>query len=311
MENQQEEKRERKGGWIWLLLLLLLSSIGMNIYLFMSTEAKEQRLNKEMVSSAELKKDLEGQLEKIRSERDDFKGLSAEKEEEIKKKDAELEARAQKIALLLKDNKMTYNQYIDAKDEIDKWKYDAGVFMKERDQLREENKKLSAENKDLNAEVTKNKKDIDHLTDENITFKNKVALGEQLKAPNMQITGIRMRSSGKEKETNRATQIEKIKICFDVPENHVADNGNRDIYIKVNDPSGQPVVIQSLGSGTFTYLGAESSYTTKDQIFYDNAPKNFCIYWGFAKDAHLKEGTYTIELYTEGYKMGEKNFTVK
>ncbi len=308
---KEEEKKDRKTGLVWLLLLFLLASIGLNIYLFSSTEKKDQLLNKEMVESDNLKKDFQKQLDSAHTQLEEYKGKNAKMDARIQEIESDLKAKEARISSLLKDNKITYNKFVDAKDEIDKWKYYAGKYLKQVDELSEENKRLSTENKDLTTEVKKNKHDIDQLTDENITFKNKVALGEQLKATNMVITGVRMRSSGKERETNRASQIEKIKICFDIPENHVADNGNRDIFIKVNDPAGQPVVIQSMGSGTFTYQGTESSYTSKEQVFYDNAPKNFCIYWGFAKDAHLKTGTYTIELYTEGYKMGEKNFTVK
>jgi len=308
---KQEEKKDRKGAILWLLLLLLLGSLGLNIYLFSATEKKDQLLNKEMVDSDHLRTDFQKQMDSAKAQLQQYKGKTAEMDALIKQKEQDLEEKAKRISVLLRDNRVTYNKFVDAKDEIDKWKYYAGKYLKQVDELSEENKRLSAENKGLNEVVQKNKKDMDKLIDENITYKNKVSLGEQLKATNINITGIKMRSSGKERETNRAGQIEKIKICFDIPENHVANNGNRDIYIKVNDPSGQPVVIQSLGSGTFSYQGAESSYTTKEQIFYDNDPKNYCVYWGFAKDAHLKSGTYTIELYTEGYQMGAKNFTVK
>lgn len=308
---ETEEKDRKRGIIIFLLLLLLLSSVGLNIYLYRTHAHKEAVMNTELVSVKDLRAELQKQLDSARTELSDYKGRTDKMDNVIQQKESDLMEKAQKIEHLLKDNKITYNKYIEAKDEIDKWKYYAQKYLKQVDDLSAENKKLSAENEDLNKEVKKNKKDIDQLTDANITLNNKVSLGEEIKANNIQITGVRIRGNGKEHETNRASQIEKIKICFDIPENHIADNGNKNIYIKVTDPESQPVVIESLGSGKFELEGKESSYTSKEQVFYDNMPKNYCIYWGFAKDAHLKVGTYTIELYTDGYKMGEKNFSVK
>ncbi|MCX6350795.1 MAG: hypothetical protein NTX03_02925, partial [Bacteroidetes bacterium] len=164
---------------------------------------------------------------------------------------------------------------------------------------------------DLTAKVEDSKKEINKLVDKNITYGNKVYMGSMLKAENLTVTPVRFKGNGKERETNKASQIQKVKICFDIPENHVADGGTKTIYIKVIDPGGITVNISSLGSGKFSFEGAESLYTTKDEILYDNMPKNYCMYWGFAKDAHLHEGIYKLELYGEGYKMGEKNFTVK
>lgn len=310
-QGEEKEKRRRGGAILIILVLLLLGSVGFNIYQYVSTEKKEQVLNEELVSSQDLRNELQKELEDYKSQLSEYKGKANKLDTMIAQKENELLEKAQRIEKLLRDNKISYNKYLQAKDEIEKWKYYADKYVKQIDELNEQNKKLVAQNQDLKEEVKTKVRELDKLTDENVMLNNKVSLGAQLKAENMTVTGVRFKSSGKERETSKAKQIEKLKICFDVPENHIADNGNREIFIRVIDPKGQTISVESLGSGKFSTGGEEALYTTKDEIFYDNMPKNYCLYWGFANQVNLEEGQYKIELFTEGYKMGERNFTIK
>ncbi len=307
------EEREQKNGnrvILILLLLLLLGSIGFNVYQLNQGKKKEVIVQKEMVESQNLRDTLQNELKQINSELEAYRGKNNEMDAVIQEKERELSATADRINKLLKDNKITYNKYLRAKDEVDMWRYNAEKYLAQVTELSKENAKLKEENTSLNSTVKEKVKENDRLTDQNINLTNKVSLGAQLKAESINVQGVRM-SGGKERETSKISKLDKIRICFNLPENHVADNGNRDVYVKITDPSNQPVYLESAGGGKFQVEGKDATYTSKDQIFYDNVPKNYCIYWNSPKDAHLKDGTYTVELFTEGYKMGEKNFTLK
>jgi peptidoglycan hydrolase CwlO-like protein len=315
MANLEDQQKDgSKKIVVILLALFLLGSVAFNVFQWMNKEKiekNEAEIKEKLVSSDKLKEDLQKELEQSKADLSEFKGKTASLDAMIAQKEAELQEKASKIEKLLKDNKISYNKYLRVKDEMDDWKYNAEKYLAQVQELSEQNKKLKQQNEDLSATVSNNVKKMNELEDQNVTLNNKVALGAQLKAENLVITGIKVKSSGSERETNKASQVQKIKFCFTLPENHITDNGNKEIFIKLTDPSGQPVFKETNGGGTFSLNGQSAKYTSKQSIFYDNVPKNYCIYWNGASDANLQDGIYSAELFVEGYKLGEKNFTLK
>jgi hypothetical protein len=120
---------------------------------------------------------------------------------------------------------------------------------------------------------------------------------------------VYFKKNNKEVESSKSKHITKLKFCYTLAENKIADPGKRDVFVQVIDPHGQTVAIQSLGSGTTTVDAVESQYTTKDEVEYKNDPIDHCTYWG--KDTPFEAGMYHIVVSTEGYKLGEKDFKIK
>ena len=302
-------RRNRNNAATILLVLLLLASIGFNIFQYYAREKKERVLNESLVSSQSLRDDLQKQRDSLTMQLNEYKGRVGKLDTLISQREQELLAKAEQIDKLLKSNKISYNKYLSVKDDIEKYKYYAEKYLKEIETLSQENKKLASQNETLKTEVKDKTKTIDVLKDQNVSLGNKVSLASKLTAENIEITGVRYKGGSRERETNRASQIEKIKICFNVPENIVAYAGTKDIFIQVIDPHGQTVSVEALGSGVTTVDGSEVQFSTKDQIPYNNEPINHCTYWG--KGSQFEEGKYNIVIYTEGYKMGEKSFNIK
>lgn len=305
----EEQRPKRNNVLIIVLILLLIGAIGFNVYQYYNKQRNDKILNDEVVSTNEIKNELRKQRDSILAQLDEFKGKSAKLDTLIMEKEKELIEKQEKIEKLLKENKISYNKYLAIKDEMAKWKYYAQKYQKDIERLSEENKKLTAQNQTLTTEVKQKKHTIDTLLDVNVDLSNRISLAERLSAQNIEITGVKFKSNNKERETNRSSQLDKIRICFDIPENLAAKSGSRDIYLQILDPNGQTVAIESLGSGV-TKLGAEDvQYTTKQTIDYDKEAKNYCIYWG--KDSRFEPGKYNLILMTSGYKLGEKSYTIK
>jgi hypothetical protein len=144
---------------------------------------------------------------------------------------------------------------------------------------------------------------------ENIKLNNKVAIGAKLNASQLFVTGVKNRSNGKERETNRSTQIEKMKVMFRVDENYVTDIGNKEIYMKVLGPEGSTLYNEASGSGTFKFQGQDALYTTKKTIEYTQAAQNVTIYW--EKGSEYAKGKYIIELFSDGMNIGKGEFELK
>jgi len=65
----------------------------------------------------------------------------------------------------------------------------------------------------------------------------------------------------------------------------------------------------STGSGSFTYKNKDVTYTAKQRIVYDNSHQS--VEFVYSRGQAYKDGKHIIELYAEGYKIGEGFFEVK
>ena len=108
METQEPEDNRKRNRSILLLLLLLLivCSLGINIYQYVAHEHKEASLNKELVSSVDLRSELQRQLDSTRSELNDYRGRTSKMDTMIQQKESDLLEKAHQIEKLLKDNKI-------------------------------------------------------------------------------------------------------------------------------------------------------------------------------------------------------------
>jgi hypothetical protein len=141
----------------------------------------------------------------------------------------------------------------------------------------------------------------------------KVKTGEVMQANNdVQATGLTTKANGKEKDTDIAKNVEKIKVCFSFVENRLAGAGSKSVLLRVINPVGETMMVEALGGGEFTLAdGDESLYTTRADIPYDPSEPNRtrCIIW--TPQSELAPGDYRVELYHEGYLIGKTNMALK
>jgi cell division protein ZapB len=306
----EDENRPRSNNvLIILLILLLIGSLGFNVYQYFSGRKTESQLNEKVVDSNSLRRELQQQRDSILALLEESRGHSSKLDSTIQGREQELIEKSRRIESLLKDNKISYNKYLSIKDQMEQWKYYAQKYSKEIDELKEQNKKLTAQNQSLKTEVTQKKHAIDTLMDVVTSQGNRLTLAERLTAQDVQITGVKFKGNNKERETDRAGQIEKLKICFTIPENQAALEGERIIYLQIIDPRGQTVSIDALGSGVTMLNGEQVQFTTQQTIQYTHEAKNYCIYWG--KGSEFEKGKYTFNIITNGYSLGQKAYTIK
>jgi hypothetical protein len=132
-----------------------------------------------------------------------------------------------------------------------------------------------------------------------------IDIGSTLHASNFDIVGIKEKHSGKEKITTTAKRVDKLRISFDIDENRITQSGTKDIYVCITAPDGNPVSVDALGSGKFvTRDGAEKPFTKKVQINYVQGEKQpVTVEW--TQNSGFQTGNYKIEIYNNGFKIGE------
>ncbi|WP_338877100.1 hypothetical protein WBJ53_15720 [Spirosoma sp. SC4-14] len=174
--------------------------------------------------------------------------------------------------------------------------------------LEEEKETILSENEGLKHEKEALAQTVVDYSIQNADLKNKVTLASALKAVNVQLTALA--ANGKERRGSafKASRIDRLKISFILPANPVAAKNYKDIYVRILDANGAVVSESGIG-GVLWYEGRELGYSTHQAVLFENNDQQVDIY--FRRDAAYKPGAYTVELYAEGFQIGDGRFDVK
>jgi len=298
----EEKKSSSKRLILVLVILVLIILNGVFIYVW-----NTNRQLKEESQRLLLQKEIEYQ--KAIGELNLFKGKNEQLDSLVDAANIELAARSVSLDSLIQKNKVTAQQIERFKRENGKLNYYKQLYLEKIDSLIKANENLQVENMQLKTEIKQEQKRTDRLIDENVKLSNKVALGAVLKVSDISVEGIRSRSGGKEVSTNRARSTEKLKACFTIGENRVANRGNKLIYLRVIGPEGVTLWIEDAGSGKFMAEGQETLYTASANIDYQQESLPICIYW--TKGTPFVEGVYKAEVYADGLLIGESSFSLR
>jgi uncharacterized coiled-coil DUF342 family protein len=174
-------------------------------------------------------------------------------------------------------------------------------------ELELKNQELTRENSTLKSNNSELNKEVQTLSTEKSKLKS---LASRLQASALKVETLKKKwLSGKETGTLRAKDVEAFRISFNITENNVADAGQKTIYVKITGPEGT-TYLGPAGESTFDFEGKSSKYTYKVITTFENETKAVePSIW--KPNNSLKTGKYTIEIYSEGYKMGSSVLDLK
>jgi myosin heavy subunit len=194
--------------------------------------------------------------------------------------------------------------------ELVKLREENGVLANENQSLSSENSNLKTEKQGLAQSVEKEKAEKEEIASKNKVLAEKVTKAAALRAEYVKVIGINEKGKESEEKRYRAKKLAKIKIVFQLAKNDVTEQERKTVFIRVLDPDGSTIFDSATGSGNFTYNGQELAYTTRGDLNYDN--ENLYIEMVYSRGGTLyREGKYKVELYAEGFKIGEGGFEVK
>ncbi|MEO6232961.1 MAG: hypothetical protein ABJB11_00200 [Ferruginibacter sp.] len=176
--------------------------------------------------------------------------------------------------------------------------------------LTQDNETLTQDKVVLNQEKVKLTEDLTATTVVKEELAKKVDIASTLNASNILITPINVKNNGKEKVSTVAKRVDKLVVSFDVV-NRIAQSGTTDVYVLVIGPDGKPVSAESLGSGTFTTREeGDKSFTAKLPVELETAKKRN-VEFAFKPGVNFQTGNYTIQIYQNGFKIGEGTRSLK
>ena len=126
-----------------------------------------------------------------------------------------------------------------------------------------------------------------------------------------EVTGLKMRSSGKAVKRRNASNIDQLQICFNTTENQVTEPKLEEFVVRIINPLGETLAVDELGSGIFTSnaTGEQIRYTKIKEYDYNRDANTLCLTW--QPNIEFLEGNYDVEIYNKGYLAGTGSFTLK
>lgn len=183
-------------------------------------------------------------------------------------------------------------------------------------QLREENQQLISQNEGLTQEKTELQTSRQAVRDslsgvvaQNTELESKVTMAAALRARNVKVYAVSSKGKVREGENVKSKRVDKVRVDFILEKNPLTAADDKTIYLRIIDPSGATISDTKTGSGVFQFNGQEQGYTVSKDITYSNNNQDVSILYD--RDASFPSGKYTIELYSEGFSIGEGSFSVK
>ena len=190
--------------------------------------------------------------------------------------------------------------------------------------LREENGLLTDQNTNLTAENTNLKSERQELSDTVVSYaakarevqarnrelSDKVTIAAALHAEDIAVTALNARGKEQDGGSYKAKRLDKIKVSFRLSANPLTQQNAKDVYLRILDPSGAVISDMATGSGEFTYANKETIYTAMQRIDYTNASQQVSFTYGRGGQ-RFNEGRHTVEIYSEGFRIGQGEFMVR
>lgn len=216
----------------------------------------------------------------------------------------QIEQNKAEIKRILNDKNATAADLKRARNMITELNGQIATLEAEVSRLTGENQVLTANNTQLTSEKQVLEQNLQTSSLEKEQLTQTVDVGSTFSASNIQITPVNEKKGGKEKTTTTAKRVDKLVVSFDV-ENRIARSGPADMYIVVTAPNGQVMTADAgqAASTLTTRTEGDKQFTSKVGIDYEQGTRKAVQFP--IRNADFQTGNYKIEIFHNGFKIGE------
>ena len=160
----------------------------------------------------------------------------------------------------------------------------------ENKDLTAKNEVLNTTNTTLNTNLTATQKEKERLQD----------IGSTLHASTFSIQALRVKDDGTEKVTSNTKRANTIRLSFQIDRNKITPTGAQELYVSITGPDGK--AFNETGKINTREDGTKA-YSNKLSVQYEqnkDLPVSYDI-----KNITFTEGEYLVEIYHNGFKIGE------
>jgi len=293
MEEQQNNSSSSLKVIIAILAILLVGSL---VYIYkITTDAKQ--VQTELTKTVSEKDLVMKDLQDLKATYDAAIAENTSMSEElIKERD--------KVVSLMNDISKSKGDVSKYKSQYLKLESNMKVLMAENESLKKQNTVLTTQRDSTIVVLGESKKYNEVLVGQNEELSKTVEKGSKLTVLNMKTAAYKIRSSGKQVETDRAGRVDVLRISFTIAENQIAKSGDKDYYVQVidskNNVLGNKQTV-SFGEKSLTYSFITTvKYENKTvQVSQDLPGKDFA------------KGTYFVNVFDKDELVSKTSFTLR
>jgi type II secretory pathway component PulJ len=306
----QEPKKDSKNLIIALLALGILGTWGYFLWDKNNNDQKMTQLQSQYVAVDSSKNELQKSFDASLARLDSLTGYNNEIEGKLTERNSEIAKLKKDIRGILNKKNLSEAEKKKAQALIGELNDKIANLEQEVARLTQENQVLTQEKAAVTVERDTYRAQKDTLETVKKGLEDKVGVASTLNAYSISITPVNEKNGGKEKITTKAKRVDKLVIAFDV-DNRIAPSGQTDVYVAITAPDGKPVSVEALGSGTFTTREeGEKFYTAKVPVDVTTGTKKH-VEFAWKQNSNFQTGDYKIEIYHNGFKIGEGTKTLK
>ncbi len=299
-QNQPTKNRNTKNLIIGILAAGLLGTWGYLLYDKNNAERKINDQQSQILKVTGEKSELQENFNASLARLDSITGANNVLQGEKSGLQKDIEARKVEIRKILNDKNATQAQLAIARTMIAELNDKITGLEAEVTRLAGENKELTTVNTSLKQEKTDLEQNLQTTKTEKETLEQTVDIASTFSASNIQITAVNEKGSGKEKTTTTAKRVDKLVVSFDV-ENRITKSGPADMYLIVTAPDGK--IISEEGNVLNTRSDGDKNFTAKIAVDYVQGTRK-SVEFPIRQD-NFQTGNYKIEVYQNGFKIGE------
>ncbi len=265
--------------------------------------AKLYNDNKETVSILETEKvNIQGELKELISDYDEVIQDNEIKDTEL----IEARERIEKLLDSVKDSKANVALIRRYKQEINRLKKERKLLFRKADSLIVANRALALQRDSTMTVLDETIKVVDSVTTENTALAEAIKKGSVVGVVDLSASGVIVKKSGKIVDTKRARRADRVRACFTLAPNPLAEKGDRVLYVQVINPKNN-----LLGSKkTLEFDEGVLNYSAAVKVFYENEELDVCAMVN-AREADLIKGTYRINVFDGPKQVATSTMTLK
>lgn len=282
------------------LVLVILALMAGSVWLFLSLQEQKQ-VNQDMQELAELdKQEMENEYERFALQYSEMK--TQINNDSIIQQLTEEQMKTQQLLEELKRVKASDAREIARlKKELVTVRAVLRDYVMQIDSLNRLNESLKQENTTVKAELEQRTQQVAGLSSEKASLSQKVAIAAQLDATNISLQLLNKRG----KDAKKLKDCTQMKTSFVITKNVTASNGNRTVYVRIQNPGGNVLG----GGGTFAYENRQLECSAKKTIEYTGEETPVTVYWNVSQ--MLEAGDYRVSVFADGNMIGTKSFAFK
>ena len=178
------------------------------------------------------------------------------------------------------------------------------TLMAENEGLKKQNTVLTTQRDSTIVVLGESKKYNEVLVGQNEDLSKTVEKGSKLSVLNMKTAAYKIKSSGKQVETDKAGRADVLRISFTIAENQIAKSGDKEYYVQLIDSKNNVLgdkQTETFGEKSLTYsFIANVKYENKTVNVSEDLPGK-----DFAK------GTYFVNVFDKNELVSKTSFTLK